>query len=168
LQAASRFTSELRGGRRHVRDAVTIVRQMIAEAALELAVRRDVVGIDAQVLVPLVAALEDQVGDLGGLVVAQRQAIDVDRLVLPLTGEPELSPSAEILLRPARPLWPPAGAVPTAQPLRTEDAIELLHGEVREGVVLVHDDAVAGLPAGDVVGTRRQLDLDGRAVLVAL
>ena len=100
--------------------------------------------------------------------VPQRQAVDVDGLVLPLAGEAELSPGADVLLLPARPLRPPAGAVPPAKPLRTEDAVELLHGEVCERVVLVHDDAVAGLPAGDVVRTGRQLDLDGRTVLVAL
>src|SRR5439155_3616588 len=131
------------------------------------AVRRDIVGVDAQMLVPLVAALEDHVGDFGGLVVAQGEAIDVDGLVLPLASEAELTPGTDVFLLSARRLRPPAGAVPSTQPLRTEDAVELIHGDMRERVVLVHDDAVAGLPAGNVVRAVSHFVLDGITVLVA-
>src|SRR5215472_18981852 len=94
--------------------------------------------------------------------------MDVDRLVLPFAGEAELAPGADVFLWAAFPIGTPAGAFPSAEALGAEDPIELLHAQPRDRVVLVHHDAVPGLPAGHGVGAGRQLDLDRRAVLVAL
>ena len=62
----------------------------------------------------------------------------------------------------------PTRAFPAAGALGAEDPVQLLHRHLLNGIVLVHDHAVTGLPAGHVVRPGGHLDLDRRAVGVAL
>src|SRR5258706_3049983 len=154
--------------RREDADSVLVLRQLLVQAALERALLRDEVGIGLHLLVPLVAALQDAIRDRRRLVIAQVEPVGNDRLGGPLAREAELAPGADVLLRTALPLRAPARAFPAAQALGAEDAVELFHGDLVERVVLVHHDAEAGIPAGDVERPGRDLDLARRPVLVAL
>src|SRR5258708_27454337 len=126
------------------------------------------IGVSAQPLVPLVAALQDAVGNRAGLAVAHVQAVGIDVLAGPLAGQAQLAPLADVLLRTAGELRVPVGPDPAALPLRAEDVVELLHRDLRQRIVLGHDDAEARVPARDVVGARRDDDLERAAVLGAL
>src|SRR5258708_7955838 len=53
--------SEVYRGRCDISDAIAIFGQVLVESALEFAGRGDVIGINVQTLVPLVATLQDQV-----------------------------------------------------------------------------------------------------------
>src|SRR6185312_1427449 len=62
----------------------------------------------------------------------------------------------------------PARALPASGALRAENPIELLHRQAGQRVVLAHHDAIARLPAGHVVGTRRRGEGERIATGVAL
>src|SRR5258706_183963 len=111
------------------------LRQLLVQAGLERALLRDEVGIGPHLLVPLVAALQDAIGDRRGLVVAQIEPVGNDRLAGPLAGEAELAPGANVLLRTPLPLRTPARAFPAAQALRAENAVQLFHGDSFRRVV---------------------------------
>ena len=115
------------------------------------AVGAAVVAIGVQVAVPLVARLEHLVGKLDGRCVTQAVAVDVDALVGPFAGQSELTPGADVLLGAAAELGMPGGSRPAAVPGRTEDAVELLQGDLRQRIVLVDDDHEVVLPAHVVV-----------------
>src|SRR5437899_3299570 len=93
------------------------------------------VGVLAQILVPQICAVHD-----ARLEVANRarplewRPIDVDGLVSPGAGRAELSPGADVLLRPPRRALIPAQAVPAAASLRTEDSVELLQGQLPDRI----------------------------------
>src|SRR5207248_4585392 len=102
--------------------------------------------------VPLLSALEglalDQVCPI-----AQRDvgAVQVDRLVGPLPGQPELSPGADVLLRPSRRRAGPLRADPRAGALGAEDAVDLIEGEARERIALVDHEHQPGSRAFRIV-----------------
>src|SRR5207244_2777969 len=121
-----------------------------------------------QLLVPFVARLQQAVGDLRRLVIAQVQSIDVDRLVCPLTLGAKLPPRADVAFRTTGVFRMPAGALPASQTLRTEDPVELLQGELGDGIVPVDDDAVTRLPTRYVVGAGGDRDFERIAVVVTL
>src|SRR5258706_2082065 len=68
--------------------------EVAADDALSIGPR--VVARCDDVLVPLVAALQDAVGEIQRRVVAQVEPVHVDRLISPLAGEAELAPRAGI------------------------------------------------------------------------
>ena len=114
---------------------------MAADARAFRQHRRAALDVLAIVRVPLVAAVEDvQLEEVAHA--RMGVAVGVDRPVLPLAREPELAPRADVLLGSARVarhehfavLFVAAGA------LRAENAVQLLHGEARDRVVLVHED----------------------------
>src|SRR5262249_12271102 len=96
-------------------------------AGYPLAVGQRVVAGGNDILVPFVAALESSVRKARGRVVAQVEAVNMDRFVGPFAGESELTPGADVLLRPARVFRVPDVAVPSATPLSPEDPVELLY-----------------------------------------
>jgi hypothetical protein len=88
-----------RGG--DIGDSRAVLGEVVVERPAQLAVGGDVVGVDAEALGPLVARLEQAVGDLGRLVITGVEAVGRDRLVLPLAGQAELPPGPDVLLGPA-------------------------------------------------------------------
>src|SRR5262249_45738993 len=96
------------------------------------------------------------------------QSVDVDWHVLPLAGQPELAPGANVLLRAARVFGMPTRSLPASEALGAKNPVELLHRYLRERIVLVHHDAEAGIPTRDVVGAGCHRHLDGVAIRVAL
>src|SRR5207245_10245071 len=101
--------------------------------------------------------------------VADAQAVRVDRLVLPLAGEAQLAPGADVLLRAAGDVAVPLEiGPPAAFAGGAEHAVELGEGELRDGVVLVDEDAERVAPPGHVVRARGGDDLGDVVVVLAL
>ena len=93
---------------------------------------------------------------------------DVDGLVGPGAGRAELSPGADVLLRPPRSALIPAQAVPAAASLRTEDSVELLQGQLPDRIVAMDEDGVRRRLVWRGEAASRDLDLyrkDPRALV---
>src|SRR5207237_6795074 len=115
------------------------------------------------------AAHQDRVGDAEALLVAEVEAVWVDRLVLPLARRAQLAPRPDILLRPAGDIAVPF-EVRSPPPFAggAKDPVELGEGELRDRVVLVDEDAERVAPPGDVVRAGGGDDLGDVVVVFAL
>src|SRR5258708_4437903 len=100
-----------------------------------------------EALVPLEASVEHLLSEFVGEMVLRRVTIHMNRLVLPLARQTELSPPADVLLRAAGDCFVPFHPFPSARALSSEDSVELLHGEFRDRVVLVDKHAESEGPA---------------------
>src|ERR1035441_1090474 len=142
-------------------DSVRIVANVVDDLVafeISLPVSLGVVAKAQQILIPLVARMHHLVRELKRGRIAQTVAVSVDWLVRPISSQSELSPTPQILLRPAGKLWMPRGANPTASPLRTEDAIELGHAYLGQRIRLVHHDHHVVLPPNYIVGASENSD----------
>src|SRR6266853_1659107 len=126
-----------------------------------------VIRVGVKVAVPLVARLQDLVGELDRGRVAQAVAVHADRLVGPLAGESQLAPFADVAFGPATELGMPGRSDPAAITDRTEDAVELLHRDPGDGIVLVDDDHQVVLPSDVVVRAGENRKPDGLVALQA-
>src|SRR5271156_5185599 len=92
----------------------------------------------------------------------------MDGLVGPVARQAQLPPRTEVTFRTPSPFGPPTGAIPAATALRAKDAVELLHGNLREWIIAVHDHAKTRLPSRNVIRAGCNIDFNGAAVGIAL
>src|ERR1700730_7897006 len=127
-----------------------------------------VIRIGVKVAVPLVARLQDLVGELDRGRITQAVAVHADRLVGPLAVESQLAPFADVALGATAEFGMPGRSDPAAVADRTEDTVELLHRDPGDGIVLVDDDHQVVLPSDVVVGAGEHRKPDGLVALEAL
>src|ERR1700681_3407277 len=76
--------------------------------------------------------------------------------------QPELTPSTDVLLFAARYAFlDPLDLLPTTGALVSVDAVQLLHGQLRKRIVLVHEYAQGSRLAAHVEAAGRHRDLHG-------
>src|SRR5581483_9029142 len=92
----------------------------------------------------------------------------MDWLIGPIASKTKLTPGANVLLGSTTRFRMPARALPTSVASGAKDAVELLHGDVGQRVLLTDHHTKTWLPTRHIVGSCGELNLDRVMVLVAL